>query len=91
MSDQAEYFRAINQHRQQERVQQKETNTAIIRRSGLTFRLTNNGECLVFREQSKPTVDFYPSSGRWRDVGPSKRNYTGGARAFLAWYAEQKG
>lgn len=90
MSEQMDYFRAINQHRQEEHAEQKRENTRLIFASGLSFRSTNNGECLVFREKGKPKVDFYPSSGRWRDVGSSKRNYSGGAQKFLDWYADQK-
>ena len=90
MSEQTDYFRAIQQHRRDEHANQKQENTTAIANSGLNFRTTNNGECLVFRERGKPQVDFYPSSGRWRDVGPSKRNYNGGAEAFLTWYAGQK-
>lgn len=59
MSEQTDYFRAMQQHRQGEHAEQ-------------------------------PKVDFYPSSGRWREVGPSKRNHSGGAQRFLDWYADQK-
>lgn len=91
MSDTVDAFRAINAHRQREHADQKQRNTVLICASGLNFRTTNNGECLVFRERYKPKVDFYPSSGRWREVGLSKRNYKGGAEAFLNWYSSQKG
>lgn len=91
VSDQIDYFRAIQQHRRDEHAEQKQENTRIICASGLNFRPTNNWECLIFRERYKPKVDFYPSTGRWREVGPSKRNYSGGAQKFLEWYASQKG
>jgi len=91
MGDQIEYFRAARDHYRSEHANNKAINLALIQQSGLKFRVTNNGECLVFREHGKPKVDFYPSSGRWRDVGTSKRNYRGGAGAFLTWYANQKG
>lgn len=90
MSEQTDYFRAIQQHRRDEHANQKEENTKAIAASGLKFKSTNSGECLCFREPGKPKVDFYPSSGRWRDVGVSKRNYSGGAQKFLDWYAAQK-
>jgi hypothetical protein len=89
MGEQTDYFRAMQQHRQDEHAEQKRENTRIVCASGLNFRSTNSGECLVFRERWKPKVDFYPSSGRWRDVGPSKRNYSGGAQKFLDWYEKQ--
>ena len=91
MSDTIDAFRAMRDHYRSEHANNKAINLAMVQQSGLKFRVTNNGECLVFREPGKPKVDFYPSSGRWRDVGLSKRNYSGGAEAFLQWYASQKG
>lgn len=90
MSEQTDCFRAIQQHRRDEHAEQKKGNTRIICASGLNFRSTNNGECLVFRERNKPQVDFYPSTGRWRVIG-DKRTCSGGAGAFLTWYTDQKG
>jgi hypothetical protein len=64
-------------------------NMATLRSSGLTFRETNNGETILFREKSKPMVDFFPSTGRWRIVGRHPKTFRGGARAFLPWYKKQ--
>lgn len=54
---------------------------------GMVSKVANNGECFVFRNPEYPSVDFYPSTGRWRSEG---RTYSGGARAFLRWYASQR-
>lgn len=48
----------------------------------------------IFREPNRPMVDFYVGTGRWRVVGPRERGdfgktYSGGGRAFIAWYRKQ--
>lgn len=53
--------------------------------SGLPF--LDRGETLCFRLADRPPVDFYPSTGRWRIPGRSK-TWSGGATAFLVWYAK---
>lgn len=58
MGDQIEYFRAARDHYRSEHANNKAINLALIQQSGLKFRVTNNGECLVFREPGKPKVDF---------------------------------
>ena len=45
---------------------------------------SDRGEALLFREKGMPQVDFYPSTGRWREIG--KRAVSGGAIKFLKWY-----
>lgn len=35
-------------------------------------------------------ADFYPSTGRWRDVYAQDGTRSGGARAFLEWWAGAK-
>lgn len=64
-------------------------NTDVIRTSRIPCRPANNGETLIFREQGKPKVDFYPSTGRWRVASGNARTQGGGAIAFLEWYANQ--
>ena len=40
---------------------------------------------LLFRENGKPKVDFYPHTGRWQI--PNKNELrSGGAEDFLKWY-----
>lgn len=92
MGDMADDFRAMNTHRQQQHQEWKEANLATLRTVNAKFRETNNGETITFREAGKPRVDFYPSTGRWRVVGDpqNKRTMSGGAVAFLAWYAKQE-
>ena len=67
----------------------KDENMDVLRTSHLDFKVTNNGETILFREKGKPKVDFYPSTGRWRNVGPNARTFSGGAMKFLDWYAAQ--
>ncbi len=57
--------------------------------SRIPFKETNGGESILFRDPGKPKVDFYPSTGRWRDVSNNKTHSGGGAK-FIAWYQTQK-
>lgn len=73
-------------------------NRRIIKESGLDFTLNKDETIAKFRNEGKPKVDFYFSSGRWRVVGgPTvQRSYPGqdanlhkGAVSFLEWYEYQ--
>lgn len=59
-------------------------NTAILIESGLRFEIRS--EAYLFREDNKPKVDFYPSTGRWQSNG---KMYRGGAGSFINWYSKQ--
>ncbi len=63
----------------------RQRNLEAIRASKIPFREANRGECLCFREPGKPQCDFYPSTGRWRNVG-TNQTLEGGANAFLSSY-----
>ena len=67
----------------------KRENLAYLRGAGVTF--TDRGETLLFRWPSKPAVDFYPSTGRWKVVSGPRRGSVlrGGAMRFLTWYTNQ--
>jgi len=47
----------------------------------------DRGESFLFRDFGCPRVDFYPSTGRWRDLD-GKKTYRGGAVTFLKWYSK---
>jgi hypothetical protein len=68
----------------------KAENLDVLRTCGIPYSIVNNGETVLFRERGKPKVDFYPSTGRWRNVGPKARTFGGGAMQFLEWYAKAK-
>jgi len=62
-------------------------NSMAIKQSRIPFRVASR-ECYVFREVGKPKVDFYPSTGRWRNLQTGK-TFSGGATAFIIWYKKQ--
>lgn len=66
----------------------KAANTELLCFSEILFRTANGGEALLFREPSKPAVDFFPSTGRWRVAG-KKETFRGGSAAFITWYKKQ--
>jgi len=87
--DMGDDFRAMQSDRQERHARWKKQNMEVLEASGLTYRATNFGETILFREEGQLKVDFYPSTGRWRVAGQrdAKR---GGARAFIAWYNRTK-
>lgn len=89
MGEQAEYGRIMREHRQGKHQEWNRNNTRIIGASGIPY--MDRGETFCFREEGKPKVDFYPSTGRWRVVGTQEQRKakSGGARKFLNWYGRQ--
>lgn len=69
------------------REDRRDVNRQVIEESGEAYRVANNGESFLFRRPSGSprAADFFPSSGRWRDVD---RQVTGGggAERFLAFW-----
>lgn len=61
-------------------------NLDVLMRSGLKF--SRKPAACLFREEGKPHVDFYPHTGRWREVGKGApdKTHTGGAQKFIDWY-----
>lgn len=75
-------------------------NVKILEDSGIPFNLNDIESVAMFREDGKPMVDFYPSTGRWRIVGqggtpgimmPTRdmTQFRKGARSFLNWYKQK--
>jgi hypothetical protein len=86
MGDQAEYGAAMQQARKDRHQEWYRLNMEVLNASGLMFGSANRGEALLFRDYGKPKADFYPSTGRWRS---GNKTYSGGAKAFLAWWKKQ--
>lgn len=87
MGDMGDLFKAHSAEKKARHMRWKEDNTAALMTSGLVFRVASP-ETLCFREEGKPAVDFYPSTGRWREVKVNK-THGGHAGAFLKWYAKR--
>lgn len=65
----------------EQHIQMHISNTNILDNSGIDYTKASH-ECYVFR--GPRNADFYPSTGRWRDID---KRYTknGGATLFLKW------
>lgn len=87
MSDLGDTFKEMKRDKQDRHARAHEQNRKIIRDSGIHF--LDKGEALLFRDDRRPKVDFYPSTGRWRIPG-SSMTHRGGAEAFLRWYAKAR-
>lgn len=81
------WYTGLRAMRQKKHAAWKEGNLEILRLSGIPF--VERPEACLFREDGKPLVDFYPSTGRWRVIG-GVGSFRGGARAFLGWYAKRR-
>ncbi len=87
MGDMKEYFSDWKEHKQKQHADWKTNNLAIIDK---WLKLNNinsvmRPESILFRNHGKPKVDFYPSTGRWRDL-TNNETYSGGAEKFIRWY-----
>jgi len=90
MGDMKEDFELLKAWKRERHAQWKEDNTRFLfENMDRRFRVTNNGETVIFREAGYPKVDFYPSTGRWRIPG-EKKTYSGGAESFVKWYEKRK-
>ena len=69
--------------------QQRERNLEAIRASGEQFEMRSGGTVLLFR-YGRAKADFYPGTGRWRDVAAQGGARGGGAEAFLEWWRAEK-
>lgn len=88
MGELADDWRAWNKDKKERRADRATRNRTQLDQSGLEF--TESGHALLFREEGKPKVDFYPSTGVWLYTakGKRKKNY-GTAESFINWYAKQ--
>jgi len=84
MGDMKEFFKDLNRRSKDARVMRREINIAIMQKSSLTYK--DNGVSLLFRDENKPKVDFYPGTGRWKVHNVV---YKGGADKFIEWYRDQ--
>lgn len=63
----------------------KDRNTARLEASGIPFKSTNNGESLIVR-QPWGNADFYPSTGKWKDLEKNKIR----TDDFFAWCIDRQ-
>jgi len=89
MNETGEIWKAHRRQKQGRHAKMKADNTAALEASGVQFTSSNAGETLLFREEGKPKIDFYPSTGRWCVANKKEQIYSGGAQRFLCWYRQQ--
>ena len=87
MGDMGDDFRVMHKAKKERHAEMHKKNTAILNKSGLKHRKISH-ECYCFREQDLK-VDFYPSTGRWRDQLTGKV-YKGGAHNLIGWLANRR-
>lgn len=81
MGDMGDDFRAMRDAKKERHAGWHAANRRLIDASRISY--IDRDEALLFRVCGV-RADFYPSTGRWRDVDDGEA-YRGGAQAFLAW------
>ncbi len=89
MGDMAEVFREMQQDKKERHERWWSVNMKIIGATAYGYRTENAGQTILFRENNKPKVDFYPHTGRWRIAG-NPRTFSGGAKKFIEWYTKAR-
>lgn len=81
MSDLGDDFRAMDEAKKERHQKWYDENMRVLIDSRIPF--IRKETAVLFREEGKPKIDFYPHTGRWKSNG---RMYSGGAEKFLKWY-----
>lgn len=66
VSDMAEDFAALREHSQARKRRNLTSSTELLRKRGIAFESLNGGVHLVIRQAGR-TLDFWPSTGRFRE------------------------
>ena len=85
MGDMSEAFSALKEYNGMRREKRIELNMSIMEKSGIVYKLIENNTLLI-RENGKPKVDFYLSTGRWK---VNNKAMKGGAVSLINWYRKQ--
>lgn len=68
MSDMGDDFRALREHNQAQRAQNRESSAEILKRAGVAFVSRNRGAHLIVKHNGI-RVDFWPGTGKWSSAG----------------------
>ena len=84
-------WREYRKDKQERHLNNKVKNMEILnsKLKDITFNSPSD-ECLTFRDERYPKVNFYPSTGRWMNATKCGRVYSGGADRFINWYLSHK-
>jgi hypothetical protein len=89
MSDMIDTFRAMKDERRARRQAASIRNVLAIGSSGIACEYRRAENVYLFREQGKPSCDFYPASGKWKVNGQKVAWKYGGGESFINWYRKQ--
>jgi hypothetical protein len=88
MGDMGDVFRMMRENKKENHARFKESNIKNIIDSKIPC--TIKDEVVLFREQGKPHIDYYPSSNRWKVIKkPNHKMMYGNAIKFIVWYEKQ--
>ena len=86
MGELREVFNELKELKKERHSKWKGMNLDVIEDSGVEYKKASD-ECYCFRSNNCK-ADFYPSTGRWRDLKTGK-TLSGGAVSFLNWYKKR--
>lgn len=87
MGDMGDDFKEMKLMKQERKLKRYEKNISILVADNIRYEIRNSGNTLLIREEGKPKIDFYPSTGRFK-IGSNF--YTGGATELLKYYKGEK-
>lgn len=84
-----EMWKEVREHEKKVHEERKGKNLAILRASPtrIDILVKNGGDVLLIRDRHYPSVDFYPSTNKWK-VG--NRMMMGNAEALLDWLGRNR-
>lgn len=56
----------IHQEQAEKRRARKEVNLSILRATTISFEYRNGGDVVLLRDKAYPSIDFWPSTNKWR-------------------------
>ncbi|MCB0053091.1 MAG: hypothetical protein KDE24_26510 [Caldilinea sp.] len=85
-NEETQMWKQVKRDSQKRHARWRRQNREVFETSGLTYE--DKGETLLFRNEGRPSCDFYLSTGRWKVNDGKGTMRRGGAKEFIAWYAK---
>ena len=85
-SEETRYWQVMRKRKQERHQSWHDANLAVLAASGLAYEM--RPDSVLLREQGKPRVNFYLTTGRWHDID-NEQTHRGGAARFVEWYKRQ--
>jgi len=85
-NEETQMWKQVKRETQDRHARWRRQNREMFETSGLTYE--DKGETLIFRNEGRPSCDFYLSTGRWKVNDGKGTMHRGGAKEFIKWYTQ---